>query len=207
MYILYIQPLSADSKALYSKSAADYLAKPYGERDAGLDLYAAEDTKIDEGTSMAGMGLKAALYDTARGIFRAYWMLPRSSISKTSLRLANSVGLIDAGYRGEIKAALYTVRVGFGTTLERNTRIVQLASPDLLPFDDIKVVDEIPGGATLRGEGGFGSTGVGAARTDADVAAAAALVMMAGDAAPTTPAAPTAVYGLPVRGRLGHADE
>jgi dUTP pyrophosphatase len=161
MYVLYIQPLSDAVRPLYEKGVADYLAKSYEERDAGLDLYAAEDTKVNEGTSMAGMGVKAALYDTSRGLFRAYWMLPRSSISKTSLRLANSVGLIDAGYRGEIKAALYTTLVGFGTTLEQHTRIVQLASPDLLPFDDIKVVDTIPGGPTLRGEGGFGSTGVG----------------------------------------------
>ena len=45
--------------------------------------------------------------------------------------------------------------------LDCGTRVVQLATPDLLPFDDIKIVDEIPGGATLRGEGGFGSTGLG----------------------------------------------
>lgn len=168
MYVLYIQPLSATIRPLYEKGVADYLAKPYEERDAGLDLYAAEETIVyADKTSMAGMGVKAALYDTTRKLFRAYWMLPRSSISKTTMRLANSVGLIDAGYRGEIKAALYTSHHGFQNTLEHSTRIVQLASPDLLPFDDIKVVDEIPGGPTLRGEGGFGSTGVGRDPSDA----------------------------------------
>jgi dUTP pyrophosphatase len=173
MYTLYIQPLSDDARALYTKAAADYLAKPYGERDAGLDLYVAADSYICAESSFVGQGLKAALYDPERGIFRAYWMLPRSSISKTPMRLANSVGLIDAGYRGEIKAALYALIPTGGVKdndgylndyvkLEHGTRIVQLAAPDLLPFDDIKIVDEIPGGATLRGAGGFGSTGVGA---------------------------------------------
>ncbi len=158
MYILYIQSLSDESREVYTKAAAEYVAKPYGERDAGFDLYSNDAVVTDN--QLVGQGVRAALYDTDRKLFRAYWLLPRSSISKTNLRLSNSVGLIDAGYRGEIKAALYDYR-GVGYNLEKSTRVVQLASPDLLPFDDIKVVDEIPGGATLRGEGGFGSTGVG----------------------------------------------
>ena len=173
MYVLYIQPLSDDSRTLYTTAVAEYLKKPYHERDAGLDLYVAEDHQIGKESRLVGQGVIAGLYDTDRKLFRAYWMLPRSSISKTNLRLANSVGLIDAGYRGEIKAALYAIKTT--QTLEvisadksvffeydvitQNTRIVQLATPDLLPFDDIKIVDEIPGGVTLRGEGGFGSTG------------------------------------------------
>jgi dUTPase len=187
MLILYIKPLYDDSRVLYTKAAAEYLARPYGERDAGLDLYVTGPNEIGKQAVLVGQGLIAALYDTDREVFRAYWMLPRSSISKTNLRLANSVGLIDAGYRGEIKAALYaahppqqvnTMNDGmnniiynnnarnliddYATYLEVQTRVVQLATPDLLPFDDIQIVDEIPGGATLRGAGGFGSTGVGA---------------------------------------------
>ncbi len=172
MYTLFVKPLSDDARALYTKAAADYLAKPYGERDAGFDLFVSTNKAITANSELVGQGLIAALYDNDRGLFRAYWMLPRSSISKTRMRLANSVGLIDAGYRGEIKAALYALIPTGGVKdsdgylndyikLEAGTRIVQLASPDLLPFDDIQIVDEIPGGATLRGAGGFGSTGVG----------------------------------------------
>ena len=156
MYVLYIQ--SDEAKALYTAMATAYLSKPYTERDAGFDLYstgcvvAGDCVKISQQT-------KAALYDTSLKLFRAYWMLPRSSISKTPLRLANSVGLIDAGYRGTLIAAVdncgtepYTVNSG--------DRLFQISTPDLLPFVDIQIVDEIPGGVTLRGVGGFGSTGL-----------------------------------------------
>ena len=112
---------------------------------------------------MISQQLAAAYFDTERGIFRAFWLLPRSSISKTGLRLANSVGLIDAGYRGTIKAACDGI-----DAVEANTRLFQLAAPDLLPWDEVRVVSEIPGGVTLRGVGGFGSTGTGGAGGSAE---------------------------------------
>lgn len=156
-YILYIVPTS-EARAVYEAGAAAYNARPYAERDAGFDLYSDQTTVFSDPSSPpAGrihQQISAAFYDTTRGLFRAYWLLPRSSISKTSLRLANSVGLIDAGYRGPIMAACdgkYSVN--------SNERLFQLASPDLLPWDEIRVVSEIPGGPTLRGSGGFGSTG------------------------------------------------
>jgi dUTP pyrophosphatase len=84
-------------------------------------------------------------------------MLPRSSISKTPLRLANSVGLIDAGYRGPLLAMLYSTGVDISVAF--GDRYFQIAGPELQPFERIEIVDEIPGGATIRGEGGIGSTG------------------------------------------------
>lgn len=157
MYILYLIPSSDEARNLYTLGANNYMAKPYGERDAGFDLYC-------EGHSLFGLSygqkisqnVVAALYDTDRQIFRAYMMLPRSSISKTSMRLANSIGLIDAGYRGTIIAAVDSTKpesICFGD------RYFQLTAPDLLPFDRIEIVETIPGGPTLRGSGGFGSTG------------------------------------------------
>ncbi len=159
MYILFISPVCARSAALYRNAADAYLSKPYGERDAGFDLFS-EARTIAGGArgEKVRQNLRAALYDTERGIFRAYWMLPRSSISKTTMRLANSVGLIDAGYRGQIMAAVDT---DIPTHVDFGERYFQLSSPDLLPFDRIEIVEEIPGGPTLRGEGGFGSTGLG----------------------------------------------
>ena len=85
----------------------------------------------------------------------SFLMLPRSSISKTPLRLANSVGLIDAGYRGELMAVVdnisdhdYIVREG--------SRLFQIVNPELKPFDR---VGEENLSETDRGDGGFGSTG------------------------------------------------
>jgi dUTP pyrophosphatase len=84
-----------------------------------------------------------------------YYLYPRSSISKTPLRMSNGVGIIDSGYRGEIKVALdnhsdksYTIEIG--------TRLFQLCAPNLSPIS-LKLVDEIS--ETSRGEGSFGSTG------------------------------------------------
>jgi len=156
MRVLYLVPENDEAKAAYVSLSAAYLAKPLGERDAGVDLLSASIVAEGGTTVKSSQQCCAAIYDTTLGTFRAYWMLPRSSLSKTPLRLANSVGLIDAGYRGTLFAA---VDVRAPVTIATNTRLFQLAAPDLLPLDDIQIVAEIPGGPTLRGTGGFGSTG------------------------------------------------
>ncbi len=153
--ILYIVP-AASAFDIYTSAASAFNARAYVDRDAGFDVFCEESAAQAAGcmTRMISQQLAAAYYDTDRGLFRAFWLLPRSSISKTGLRLANSVGLIDAGYRGTIKAACDGL-----DAIAANTRLFQLAAPDLLPWDEVRVVSEIPGGATLRGAGGFGSTG------------------------------------------------
>jgi len=157
MYVLFIQTNDEAVKALYTLAATNYLAKPYGERDAGFDLASAETTVEGRNGIKISQLVSAAVFDTKLNQFRAYWMLPRSSISKTPLRLANSVGLIDAGYRGTLLAVVDNNSESF--SVKHGDRLFQLSSPDLLPFDDIQIVNVIPGGETLRGAGGFGSTG------------------------------------------------
>lgn len=158
-YILYIVP-DEPFAGMYTNAATSYNAKEYVNRDAGFDLFCSATTIIPGSSAVKlDQNCVAAFYDTERGLFRAYWMLPRSSISKTSLRISNSVGLIDAGYRGKILAAVDNVRVA-NCVVEQGHRLFQLATPELLPWDEVRIVSEIPGGATLRGAGGFGSTGV-----------------------------------------------
>jgi dUTP pyrophosphatase len=173
-YILYLQPSSESARAVYTTAAAAYNARPYEERDAGFDLFSAAVTTAASGSRIQQQ-VVAGFYDVARGIFRAYWMLPRSSISRSPLRLANSVGLIDAGYRGPIMAAVDGVY-----NVADNERLFQLASPDLLPWDEVRVVETIPGGPTARGAGGFGSTGTG---TDLSSTITTALVATAEEVA------------------------
>ncbi len=101
-----------------------------------------------------------------------FYLYPRSSISKTRMRLANSVGIIDAGYRGDLIAAVDTIGL-FGSTdiwhtwketlspIKKYDRYFQVCAPDLSPF----LVHIVPteaglGTPTARGTGGFGSTGV-----------------------------------------------
>ena len=85
-----------------------------------------------------------------------YLLHPRSSISKTPLMLANHTGIIDAGYRGFLKAA---VRPFTPTAnIEKDTRLFQICHPSLCPLYVVMVAEEqlTP---TDRGDGGFGSTG------------------------------------------------
>lgn len=101
-----------------------------------------------------------------------FYLYPRSSISKTRMRLANSVGIIDAGYRGDLIAAVDTIGL-FGSTdiwhvwketlspIKKYDRYFQVCAPDLSPFL-VHIVDTEHdlGSPTSRGSGGFGSTGV-----------------------------------------------
>ena len=101
-----------------------------------------------------------------------FYLYPRSSISKTRMRLANSVGIIDAGYRGDLIAAVDTIGL-FGSNdiwhiwketlspIKKYDRYFQVCAPDLSPFLVHIVETEAELGApTTRGTGGFGSTGV-----------------------------------------------
>lgn len=100
-----------------------------------------------------------------------FYLYPRSSISKTRMRLANSLGIIDAGYRGDLIAAVDTIGL-FGSTdiwhiwketlspIKKYDRYFQVCAPDLSPFlvHIVETESEL-GAPTARGTGGFGSTG------------------------------------------------
>lgn len=85
----------------------------------------------------------------------SYYLYPRSSISKTPLRMSNSMGIIDAGYRGEIIAKVDNL-TDTDYILEKGVRLFQICDASLEPIE-IKIVDSLS--ETTRGEGGFGSTG------------------------------------------------
>jgi dUTP pyrophosphatase len=101
------------------------------------------------------LGFKAAAVSLDDDKKNVSWLIfPRSSISKTPLRLANSIGLIDAGYRGEILAAVDNIR-GEDYTVKAGDRLVQAVAFNGGSIS-IKIVESLD--ATSRGEGGFGST-------------------------------------------------
>ena len=89
-----------------------------------------------------------------------YYLYPRSSTgTKTPLRLANSVGSIDSGYRGDIIAA-FDNWSSSEYVVDASNRVVQLCPPDLTYPIYVRLVDNIEDlGHTVRGKGGFGSTG------------------------------------------------
>lgn len=158
---LYIEPINDAFAELYRSAADSYNSMPLAERNSGFDLFC-DPHDIDDTYSahclLISQGCRAAAFD-ARGNRRAFWLAPRSSISRTPFTLANSLGLIDAGYRGIIKAALRTNGAS-EYSIDSRIRLTQLAAPDLQPWGSVFVVDKLPDGSTERGEGGFGSTGL-----------------------------------------------
>ena len=119
--------------------------------DAGLDLYILESLQFQPGeTKLIKLGISC---ESECG--RSYYLFPRSSISKTPLRMANSIGLIDGGYRGEIMAMCDNIK-NFAYTVEKGERLFQIVATDSSPIN-YKLVDKLS--KTSRGKGGFGSTG------------------------------------------------
>ena len=131
--------------------------------DSGVDLYCPEDIVIQPGEmKKIDLGIQCAAY-TNDGKPCGFYLYPRSSIVKTPLRLANSVGIIDSGYRGNIIAAVDHVKFGEGMeeawgaySVERGQRLFQLCAPNLEEIR-VRVVESLDD--TRRGSGGYGSTG------------------------------------------------
>ncbi|MAP61398.1 MAG: deoxyuridine 5'-triphosphate nucleotidohydrolase [Candidatus Marinimicrobia bacterium] len=142
---LLIKPLNTAAAEMYASHGH------FHDGDAGLDLYILEDLEIDAGeTKLIKLGISC---EPMNG--KAYYLFPRSSISKTPLRMSNSIGLIDGGYRGEIMASCDNIK-DFSFKVEKGQRLFQLVAVDSSPIS-YKVVDELS--ETTRGKGGFGSTG------------------------------------------------
>ena len=123
----------------------------FHDGDAGIDLFIVEKQTIKSGeTSLIHLGIACENIDQ-----KPYLLMPRSSISKTPLRLCNSIGLIDAGYRGEIMAAVDNIK-DVSYTVDVGDRLFQLVAMDGSSIS-FSLVGELS--SSDRGEGGFGSTG------------------------------------------------
>ena len=109
------------------------------------------------------LGIHASMwtqYEDDVNVPQAYYLYPRSSISKTPMRLSNSVGIIDRGYRGEIMAVVDVIdhnKIPY--ELNAIDRHFQICHPSLNPFKVVIVNSKEELGITNRGDGGFGSTG------------------------------------------------
>ena len=123
------------------------------EFSAGADLYSAEgDVVINPGeTKFIGTGLATAIPVGTVGLIYA-----RSGLAcKKGLAPANKVGVIDSDYRGEIKVALHNHGTEPQTVL-KGERVAQMV---ITPYYSVNYVEDQELDETLRGEGGFGSTG------------------------------------------------
>jgi len=126
-----------------------------GRGDSGFDLCAADEIRFPANVVAQTINFDfVGVMSGPDGTHYPFWLLPRSSISKTTLRMSNSVGLIDKGYRGNLMAKVDNI----GDTLEMTflMRLFQIARHDLGEFK-VVVTTKKPS-TTIRGTGGFGST-------------------------------------------------
>ena len=158
-YRLELLKLVADSPYINITSRTD--------DNAGYDCYCA----IDMAASTVGLPILVPLGIKARMVKIDsvseeeddchYWLLPRSSIFKKGLIMANSAGVIDKTYRGELKGPVVSYcaaqhNSGWGT-VQKGERLFQIVAPDMGWIHEVRIVDALSD--TIRAEGGFGSTG------------------------------------------------
>jgi dUTP pyrophosphatase len=129
--------------------------------DAGADLHAAEAVVLEPGErAVVGTGVAIALPDGY-----VAFVVPRSGLAfKHGITIVNAPGTVDAGYRGEIRVSLLNTDAREAYRIEQGDRIAQLV---VMPVSRARFVEveRLPG--SLRGEGGFGSTGFGAHQSGA----------------------------------------
>jgi dUTP pyrophosphatase len=148
--------------------------------DAGFDLFNPTRKEINENnqsvcTSFSGnrmnvinkinFGITCSaqmITDSNKVYNTGYYMYPRSSLSKTKLRLANSTGIIDSGYRGELIGMFDLINLSPNEeyVIDKYDRLLQICAPGLVPIvvEVVNIFEEL-GSQTERGAGGFGSTG------------------------------------------------
>jgi len=160
-YSINLQILEGNIK-LYDKA----ISKGNSKNDSGFDLHVPKTVVIPPGgIKLIDMGVKCAVSKKewnhtyqlwTVSVPSPYYLYARSSVSKLGIILANSVGIIDSGYRGSLMAAFYNTSEEPVKIMEGD-RIVQICMPDLSYNFTINCVNDLD--KTERGEGGLGSTG------------------------------------------------
>jgi len=158
---IYVPNDNVELKQFYINRAEEHNNKAPGKyADSGFDLGMPEHKIITDSAISVKLPLNVhcSMY-RPDGTPQAYCLYPRSSIIKTPLRLSNSVGIIDRGYRGVITAVVDKIG-GEEFKLEKLNRYFQICHPTLEPFQIVVVDSKDELGFTERNEGGFGSTGL-----------------------------------------------
>jgi dUTP pyrophosphatase len=169
-YQLLIKPLAEGVEEFYDNVGTKYVG------DAGIDIHFPHDFTVEaHSTAWIPLGISCQMLKTIEGYpftsvttrsrelytpdYVSYFLFPRSSIGRTPLRLANSIGLIDSAYTGELSVYVDNIR-DEDYTVKRGERLFQLVppSPDCENAVSAKVVSEFTR-VTTRGAAGFGSSG------------------------------------------------
>lgn len=176
---IFVNPAYPDLVEIYKKAVEAHkenLKKQFP--DSGFDLYVPQDEVFGAlmKTKMIDFQIKTemkceAVYSGGNGFFdrsKAFYLYPRSSLSKTPLMLSNHVGIVDSGYRGNLMGAFRCLYCDAAASaleegsevymVPKHTRLVQICMASLEPFSVELVEREEDLSSTERGEGGFGST-------------------------------------------------
>jgi len=159
-YELEILPISPEVTAFYGNGQFNR-----SDDNAGVDLHASDSVHIEQTPEFIPFGITVRLlkveplpHGTSNEYLKTdshFFLLPRSSIYKTGLMMANSVGVIDKSYRGELKAPVWSMTGN--SDVAKGDRLFQIIAPDMGWIRHIRLVDQLP--STDRGAGGFGSSG------------------------------------------------
>ena len=160
-YELEIQSMEPSIRSFYGSGQFNR-----SDDNAGVDLHAADAIHVERAPAFIPFGLCARLlkvepmpHGTSNDYLKTdshFFLMPRSSIYKSGLMMANSVGIIDKSYRGELKAPVWSMTGD--SKVAHGDRLFQIIAPDMGWIRHIRIVDSLP--STERGAGGFGSTGL-----------------------------------------------
>ena len=154
--------------ATHDKNKLDAEFEGVNYMDCGFDLFVPEDVVIPpKSIKLIDMKIKCAVFkiktvkqESLQSVQFStpvgYYLYARSSVYKKNIMLVNSVGIIDPGYRGNIKAPFYNVSDS-PVTISAGERIVQICMPGLDNNYSVGYAQKL--NETKRGSGGFGSTG------------------------------------------------
>lgn len=170
-----------ENNSVFEYGSSKYIVEnPY--IDAGVDLYCVsilpQNIKNGSLSNKIDLGIKCSMvFVSTNNITNqttrtpcGYYLYPRSSTgSKTPLRLSNSIGVMDSGYRGNVIACFDNIDYSnqfnqTGYDISVGSRLVQICSPNITYPTVINIVNndselDIPKTSNARGTGGFGSTG------------------------------------------------
>ncbi len=155
-YRLEIYPLTAAAEAHYKGIYGEELYAR-GNDNAGVDVYtfSVEDKGV---VQMVHSEIVAKLVNTTYQGNCHFFLAPRSSIWKSGVVMANSMGIIDSSYRGELMGACLPLQ-GMEQKLVVGERLFQILAPDMGHISSVVVRPLAELDTTARGAGGFGSTG------------------------------------------------
>jgi len=126
--------------------------------NAGVDMFCSVTTSCPIGqVTLLDLGVKARMLDPD-GLPCHFWLAPRSSIWKNGVTQANSMGVIDNSYRGPLMGAVLPFLFQ-SATIQEGSRLFQILAPDMGYISVVEILHESELDVTVRGAGGFGSTG------------------------------------------------